>query len=106
MGWIYLMLGGAFEVGFTTCLRHANGFRNLPWTLGFIGCVVASLCLLDLSLRTIPIGTSYAVWTGAGALGTVLLGMWVYGEPASALRVALICGLVACVAGLKITAEH
>jgi quaternary ammonium compound-resistance protein SugE len=104
MGWLYLILGGAFEVGFTTCLRYAEGFRNVPWTLGFLVCVVASMGLLDLSLRTIPIGTAYAVWTGVGALGTVLIGMAFHGEPTSPIRVALIVGLVACVAGLKLTA--
>ncbi len=106
MGWLYLILGGVFEVGFTTCLRYANGFKNVPWTLGFLACVIASMVLLDMSLRTIPIGTSYAVWTGIGALGTVLVGMMFYGEPTAPVRVALIFGLVACVAGLKLTSAH
>jgi quaternary ammonium compound-resistance protein SugE len=104
MGWVYVVMGGLFEVGFTTCLRYADGFKNLPWTVGFLVCVVTSMFLLDMSIRTIPIGTSYAVWTGIGALGTVVVGMGFYGEPASAVRVALIFGLIACVAGLKLTA--
>lgn len=104
MAWVWLILGGLFEVGFTTCLRHADGFRNIPWTLGFLVSVSMSMLLLDVAARSIPMGTAYAVWTGVGALGTVLVGIWWFGEAATPLRILLILGVVACIAGLKATA--
>jgi quaternary ammonium compound-resistance protein SugE len=106
MGWAYVILAGFFEVGFTTCLRYADGFKNIPWTLGFLVCVVTSMVLIDMSLRTIPIGTSYAVWTGIGALGTVVVGMAFYDEPVTPTRILLILGVLACTAGLKLTEGH
>lgn len=106
MAWALLILGGLFEVGFTTCLRYTDGFRNLPWTLGFLGSVTASMGLLEAAARTIPLGTAYAVWTGIGALGTVVIGMMWFDEPATLVRAVLILGLVACIAGLKLTAGH
>ncbi|WP_298670472.1 multidrug efflux SMR transporter [uncultured Sphingomonas sp.] len=104
MAWAWLILGGLFEVGFTTCLRNADGFRNLPWTLAFLVSVTLSMGLLELAARSIPMGTAYAVWTGIGALGTVLVGVMLYGEPLTAIRGLLILGVVACIAGLKATA--
>lgn len=101
MSWIFLIVGGAFEVGFTTCLRFVDGFRNVPWTLGFLACTAVSLLLLEVASRSIPMGTSYAVWGGIGAIGTAIVGMVWFGEPASALRMALIAGIVLCIAGLK-----
>lgn len=107
MAWIYLILGGFFEVGFTTCLRYTGGFKNMPWTAGFIACLCMSMLMLDMATRdAIPLGTGYAVWTGIGALGTVVIGMISFGEPVSPVRIALIFGLVSCVAGLKLTAGH
>lgn len=105
MAWFWLILGGCFEVGFTTCLRFVDGFRNIGWTAGFLVAVTTSMALLEVASRTIPLGTAYAVWTGIGALGTVVIGMIWFGEPASAIRFALIAGLVGCIAGLKLTAH-
>jgi quaternary ammonium compound-resistance protein SugE len=105
MAWVLLVLGGLFEVGFTTCLRYTEGFRNVPWTLGFLASVTASMALLEAASRTIPMGTAYAVWTGIGALGTVVIGMVWFGEPATPVRGLLILGVVACIAGLKLTAH-
>ena len=104
MAWALLILGGLFEVGFTTCLRFVEGFRNIPWTLGFLASVTMSMGLLELAARTIPMGTAYAVWGGIGALGTVLVGIAFFGEPASMIRILLIFALIACIAGLKLTA--
>ena len=104
MAWFLLIVGGLFEVGFTTCLRFVDGFRNLPWTLGFLLSVTLSMGLLEIASRSIPLGTAYAVWTGIGAVGTVLVGILWFGEPATTLRVLLILGVVACIAGLKLTA--
>jgi quaternary ammonium compound-resistance protein SugE len=104
MAWVWLVIGGLFEIGFTTCLRNVEGFRNLPWTLGFLGSVALSMGLLEIASRSIPMGTAYAVWGGIGALGTVIVGIAWYHEPASLPRLLLILGVVACIAGLKLTA--
>jgi quaternary ammonium compound-resistance protein SugE len=104
MAWFLLILGGFFEVGFTTCLRFVDGFRNIPWTLGFLASVTLSMGLLEVASRSIPMGTAYAVWGGIGALGTVLVGILWFQEPASTVRLLLILGVVACIAGLKLTA--
>ena len=104
MAWFWLILGGCFEIGFTTCLRFVEGFRNIPWTLGFLASVTLSMGMLELASRTIPMGTAYAVWGGIGALGTVLVGILWFDEPAATIRVLLIFALIACIAGLKMTA--
>ena len=104
MPWLWLVVGGLFEVGFTTCLRHVDGFRSVPWTLGFLASVTLSMGLLEFASRSIPMGTAYAVWGGIGALGTVIVGIAIYGEPASLPRLLLILGAVGCIAGLKLTA--
>ena len=104
MAWFWLILGGLFEVGFTTSLRFVEGFRNMPWTLAFLVSVAISMALLEYAARTIPMGTAYAVWGGIGALGTVIVGIWFFGEPAATVRILLIFALVACIAGLRLTA--
>jgi len=102
MAWFWLVLGGLFEVGFTTCLRFVEGFRNLPWTAGFLVSVGLSMALLETAARTIPMGTAYVVWGGIGALGTVIVGTIWFGEPMNAIRFALMGAIVACIAGLKL----
>ena len=72
MPWFLLIIGGLFEIGFTTSLRFVDGFRNVPWTIAFLVSVSISMALLELAARTIPMGTAYAVWGGIGALGTVV----------------------------------
>ena len=104
MAWFYLILGGLFEVGFTTALRFVDGFRNVPWTIAFLVSVTLSMGLLELSSRTIPMGTAYAVWGGIGAVGTVLVGMAFFNEPTTTIRLLLILGIVGCIAALKLTA--
>ena len=104
MAWIILIIGGLFEVGFTTALRYVEGFRNLPWTLVFLGSVTMSMGLLEVAARSIPLGTAYAVWGGIGAVGTVMVGMAWFGEPIGLIRPLLILGIVACIAALKLTA--
>ena len=105
MAWFWLIVGGCFEVGFTTCLRFVDGFRNLPWTLAFLASVGLSMGLLELASRSIAMGTAYAVWGGIGAIGTVLVGMVWFGEPTTPVRIALIFAVVACIGGLKLTAH-
>jgi quaternary ammonium compound-resistance protein SugE len=104
LAWLLLIVGGLFEVGFTTCLRFVDGFRNLPWTAGFLVSVTISMALLEMASRKIPMGTAYAVWGGIGALGTVMVGIFFFDEPAALVRILLIFALIACIAGLKLTA--
>lgn len=104
MAWFWLILGGLFEVGFTTSLRFVDGFRNFPWTLAFLVSVAISMGLLELAARSIPMGTAYAVWGGIGAVGTVIVGILWFQEPASTIRVMLILAIVAAIAALKLTA--
>ena len=104
MPWLLLIVGGLFEVGFTTCLRFVDGFRNLPWTLGFLLSVTLSMGLLERAARDIPMGTAYAVWGGIGALGTVVVGMLWFDEPATLIRALLILTIVGAIAGLRLTA--
>ena len=104
MAWLWLIVGGLFEIGFTTSLRFVDGFRNLPWTLAFLGSVTVSMGLLELASRSIAMGTAYAVWGGIGAVGTVLVGMAWFGEPAGALRLILIALIIGAIVALRATA--
>lgn len=104
MPWFWLIVGGLFEVGFTTSLRFVDGFRNLPWTLVFLISVTISMGLLELASRSIPMGTAYAVWGGIGAVGTVIVGILWFHEPASTVRILLILAIVTAIAALKLTA--
>lgn len=104
MPWVALIVGGLFEIGFTTSLRFVDGFRNVPWTLAFLGSVAISMGLLELAARSIPMGTAYAVWGGIGAIGTVAVGMLWFGEPSTTVRMLLILVIVAAIAGLRLTA--
>ena len=104
MAWFWLILGGVFEIGFTTSLRFVDGFRNLAWTAAFLVSVAISMGLLEYAARTIPMGTAYAVWGGIGALGTVVVGIIWFDEPATLVRALLILTIVAAIAGLRLTA--
>ena len=104
MPWFWLIVGGLFEVGFTTSLRFVEGFRNVPWTLAFLVSVAISMALLEVASRSIPMGTAYAVWGGIGAVGTVIVGILFFNEPAALVRILLILGIIAAIAGLKLTA--
>ena len=104
MAWFWLILGGLFEIGFTTSLRFVDGFRNAPWTIAFLVSVAISMGLLELAARSIPMGTAYAVWGGIGAIGTVIVGILWFGEPGGTVRVLLILAIVAAIAGLRLTA--
>ena len=104
MPWLWLIVGGLFEVGFTTSLRFVDGFRNGPWTLAFLASVAVSMGLLEVASRSIPMGTAYAVWGGIGAVGTVIAGILWFQEPSSTIRVLLILVIVAAIAALRLTA--
>ncbi|MFL6765279.1 MAG: DMT family transporter [Sphingomicrobium sp.] len=104
MPWFWLVVGGLFEIGFTTSLRFVDGFRNVPWTFAFLASVAVSMGLLEVASRAIPMGTAYAVWGGIGAVGTVVVGILWFQEPASMVRVLLILAIVAAIAALRLTA--
>ncbi len=102
MAWTYLVLAGLFEIGWAIGLKYTDGFtRPVPSALTLISMVV-SVLLLGLALKTLPVGTGYAVWTGIGTVGTALLGIYLLGEPATALRLACIGLIVAGILGLKL----
>ena len=101
MAWTYLLLAGAFEVGFASTLKLTDGFTRLWPTLLFLACAIISFLLLAKAAQTLPIGTAYAVWTGIGAVGTVIIGILFYKEPATALRLFFIMTLIASILGLK-----
>ena len=104
MAWIYLVTAGLFEIGWAIGLKYTEGFtRPLPTVLTVLSMIV-SLGLLGLALKTLPVGTAYAVWTGVGTVGTALLGIWLFAEPATAIRLACIGLIVAGILGLKFAA--
>jgi quaternary ammonium compound-resistance protein SugE len=104
MAWVWLIIAGLFEIVWAIALKYANGFTNFwPSIVAILGMIV-SVILLELSLRDLPVGTAYAVWTGIGTVGAAILGMMLFQEPATAVRIGCI-GLIVCgIAGLKIFA--
>ncbi len=102
MAWIYLAIAGLFEVGWAIGLKYTHGFTRLVPTTLTLASMVVSLGLLGLALKSLPVGTAYAVWTGIGTLGTAMLGIMLFGEPAHALRLACIGLIVAGIIGLKL----
>ncbi|ASG23129.1 quaternary ammonium compound efflux SMR transporter SugE [Nitrospirillum viridazoti] len=102
MAWLWLLLAGLSEVGWAVGLKYADGFTRLVPSVLTIAAMGVSLGMLGLALRTLPLGTAYAVWTGIGTLGTVIAGILLFNEPATALRLACIGLIVAGIAGLKL----
>lgn len=105
MYWIILIIAGLFEVGFTTCLKHADNFTNAKWSLGFFICIVCSFLLLNKAIQGIPLGTAYAVWTGIGAVGTVIIGIIFYKDPADFWRMFFITLLIGSIVGIKMVSK-
>ncbi len=101
MAWFYLIVAGVFEVGFTTCLKLSDGFSKIWWTLGFLVLMTASLGMLTIATREIPLGTGYAVWTGIGAAGTAIVGILWFKDPLTAGRLIFLTLLIGSVIGLK-----
>lgn len=106
MNWLILILAGLFEVGFTTCLKLSDNFRHLGWATGFLVCATLSFYFLNKVSQAIPLGTAYAVWTGIGAVGTVVVGMVFFHEPRDFWRLFFIVLLVGSVIGLKAVSAH
>lgn len=101
MAWLALFVAGLFEIGWAIGLKYTEGFSRLVPTLLTGGSMVVSLGLLGLALKTLPVGTAYAVWTGIGTIGTATLGILLLGEPATAMRLLCIGLIVAGIVGLK-----
>jgi quaternary ammonium compound-resistance protein SugE len=102
MAWLVLFVAGLFEVGWAVGLKYTEGFTRLWPTVGTAGAMIASLWLLGLALRTLPLGTAYAVWTGIGTVGTALLGIVLFSESSDIIRLACIGLIVAGIVGLKL----
>lgn len=105
MSWIYLVIAGMLEIGFTTCLKLSNNFTNLKWGTGFLVCAIMSFVFLNKATVNLPLGTAYAVWTGIGAVGTVMVGIIFFKEPFSFWRMFFITTLIISILGLKLFAE-
>ena len=109
MNWIILIIAGLFEVAFAACLGKAktsSGTEMYLWYAAFLVALTMSMLLLVKATQTLPIGTAYAVWTGIGAVGTVLIGILVFKEPATFWRIFFICTLIASIVGLKAVSSH
>ncbi len=102
MAWILLIIAGLLEIGWAIGLKYTEGFTRLWPSVATLGAMVASITLLGLAVRTLPLGTAYAVWTGIGAVGTVLLGIVLFGEAATIARLACVAMIVAGIVGLKL----
>ena len=105
MAWLALIVAGLFEIVWATGLKYTEGFTR-PWPSLMTGAAMAlSVWLLAVALKTIPIGTGYAVWTGIGAAGTAVAGMWLFGESREFVRILSILSIVAGIVGLKVSAS-
>lgn len=102
MNWIILLIAGLFEVAFTTCLKLSANFTNLRWSVGFFISITLSFALLNKATQSIPMGTAYAVWTGIGAVGTVVVGIFLFNEPSDWWRLFFIFTLIGSILGLRL----
>jgi quaternary ammonium compound-resistance protein SugE len=102
VSWFLLVAAGLFEVGWAIGLKYTDGLTRLWPTAGTVACMIISIVLLGVVLKELPVGTAYAVWTGIGAVGTVVLGMFLFGESAALARLVCIGLIVAGIVGLKI----
>ncbi len=104
MAWTYLFFAGIFEIGWAIGLKYTDGFTRPVPTVLTVASMIISLGLLGLALKSLPLGTAYAIWTGIGTVGTAMLGIWLFGEPATAIRLACIGLIVSGIVGLKLVA--
>jgi quaternary ammonium compound-resistance protein SugE len=102
MAWIYLTVAGLFEIGWAIGLKYTDGFTRLLPSLWTLASMILSIVLLGLALRTLPVGTAYAVWTGIGAVGTAALGIYLFAEPATVARLVCIGLILSGIVGLKL----
>jgi len=102
VAWVYLFVAGLFEIGWAIGLKYTEGFTRPLASVLTVLSILTSIVLLGLALKTLPVGTGYAVWTGIGTVGTAILGMALFAEPATALRIGCIGLIVAGIVGLKV----
>jgi quaternary ammonium compound-resistance protein SugE len=102
MAWVYLVIAGLFEMGWAIGLKYTEGFTRLTPTILTVAAMIASVVLLGIALRDLPVGTGYAVWTGIGTVGTAILGMMLFGDAATVARLVSIGLIIAGIGGLKI----
>ena len=100
--WLYLVIAGLFEVGWAIGLKYTEGFSRLVPSVLTVAAMIVSLALLGLALKTLPVGTAYAIWTGVGAVGTAILGIVLFADPATLPRLACIGLIVVGIVGLKV----
>ena len=105
MAWLSLFIAGLFEVGWALGLKYTEGFTKFWPSVFTIAAIIISMGLLGLAMRTLPVGTAYAVWTGIGIVGTAIAGVFLLGEPVSAVRVVSILLILTGIAGLKLSAS-
>ena len=106
MYWLFLILAGIFEIGFATFFKLSDGFTNLKYSLAFLLCIGLSLFFLNKALEVLPLGTSYAIWTGIGAVGTVLMGIFFFKEPAALPKLFFLFLLISSIIGLEVVSGH
>jgi quaternary ammonium compound-resistance protein SugE len=106
LSWLILIVAGLFEVAWALGLKFTEGFTRPLWTIATLACMIVSVWLLGVAMKTLPVGTAYAVWVGVGATGTVILGILLLDEPASVLRLASVGLIVAGIIGLKLAAPN
>lgn len=102
MAWVALFFAGLFEIGWAVGLKYTEGFSRLWPSVGTVTAMAASFFLLAIALKSLPLGTAYAIWTGIGTVGTVILGIFLFNEAADVLRIACIAMIVAGIVGLKL----
>ncbi|GAB1372457.1 quaternary ammonium compound efflux SMR transporter SugE [Candidatus Kapaibacterium sp.] len=105
LNWIILAVAGLFEVGWAVSMKYSNGFTDLKWSLITIILLIISMALLAFSLKSLPVGTAYAVWTGIGSVGTALLGIFLFRESAEFWRIFFISLIVIGIIGLKVVTK-
>lgn len=103
MVWIIIVIAGLFEVGWAIGLKYTEGFTRLWPTVGTVLSMIISLWLLGIAMKSLPVGTAYAIWVGVGAVGTVVLGIVLLGEPANAARLISVALIIAGIVGLKLS---
>lgn len=106
MAWVVLFIAGLLEIGWAVGLKYTQGFMKLWPSVGTVGAMALSFLLLSHALKTIPVGTGYAIWTGIGAVGTVIIGMVFLGEPREVGRIVCILLIIIGIVGLKIVSSH
>lgn len=106
MAWVILVVAGILEIGWAVGLKYTEGFTRLWPSIATVSAMAVSMALLGVAVRTLPLGTAYAVWTGIGTVGTVFVGMWLLGEPASFVRLFCVFLIVAGIIGLKLITAH